>query len=555
VTIALERDALSLSIPTDRGAAPAAPSLLTAMRQRSDRAFALLLAAHWPVAFALATLRGTWLAALVVGGVASLAPVIAAWLRPGAALSRMLVAICFMLYSMLFIAQTGGMIEMHFHVFGAMAFLLIYRDWRLPVIAGACIAVHHAFFNWLQTRGYPDLVFADHHGWHIVAVHAAFVIFEGAGLVYMARLLVAEVEQSQALVSRAQQLGAGDLTGHVVAGTGAMGAAAQALNDATQALGITVRDLTRRATETGALSDSLSEAVARQRKAVAAVGSVVERVGESAARQGVETATMKLAFSEMVGAVKGVATNIGTVAEASGRAAEAATVSASLMERALTGITRMEAAVQHATQQSRDLHNLSHRVDGMLQSITDIAAQTNMLALNASIEATRAGRAGQSFAVVAEEIRRLAEDAARAVREASETAGRLRGGIEQVVAGMERGLTESRDGLMLAGSLEAALQDLKQTSAAGVADVRAVADLSREIAAETSRILDESSDGAASRTLRALAEVSAANARAAAEAGQAAAEIERAMMGIATSADDLERISGGLREATSRFQV
>jgi methyl-accepting chemotaxis protein len=226
-----------------------------------------------------------------------------------------------------------------------------------------------------------------------------------------------------------------------------------------------------------------------------------------------------------------------------------------LMEQALIGISRMEAAVRHAAEQSRELHGLSHRVDGFLQSITDIAAQTNMLALNASIEAARAGREGRGFAVVAREIGHLAEAVARAVREASETAGRLRGGIEQVMAGMERGLAESGDGLALAGSLDAALQDLKQTSAAGIADVRAVAHLSSRIAAETSRILDESSDGAASRTLRTLAEVSLANARAAAEAGEAAAEIERAMMGIATSADDLERISGGLREAAGRFQV
>jgi methyl-accepting chemotaxis protein len=555
LTIALEPRALGLSAKLDQAAVPGATSVLTAMRQRSDRALALLLAAHWPVAFALATLRGTWRAALVVGGIASLAPVVAAWLKPGASATRILVAICFMLYSMLFIAQTGGMIEMHFHVFGAMAFLLIYRDWRLPVIAGATIAVHHAFFNWLQSRGYPDLVFADHHGWHIVAVHAVFVIFEGAGLVYMARLLVAEVQQSQALVNRAQELGAGDLTGHVVVGTGAMGAAALALNEATEALGNTVRHLTSRAVETGALSASLSEAVAHQRTAVAAVGSVVVRVGESAARQESETATMKSAFTEMVGAVRAVATDIGTVAEASGRAAEAATSSAALMEQALTRINRMEQAVQQAAQQSRDLHGLSHRVDGVLQSITDIAAQTNMLALNASIEATRAGRGGQGFAVVAEEIRHLAGAVGRAVREASETAGRIRGGIEQVVAGMERGLNESRDGVVLAGSLEAALQNLKQASAAGVAEVRAVAGLSQQIAAETSRILDESSDGAASRTLRALAEVSAANARAAAEAGKAAAEIERAMTGIAASAEDLERISTGLGEAAGRFKV
>lgn len=555
MTLALEAGRLGLPQASERQVAPTAPSLLTAMRQRSDRALALLLAAHWPVALVLATLRDTWLAAIVIGGAASLAPVIAARLRPGATATRMIVAVCFMIYSMLFIAQTGGMIEMHFHVFGSMAFLLIYRDWRLPVVAGACIAVHHAVFNWLQMRGYPDLVFADHHGWHIVAVHAVFVVFEGAGLVYMARLLAGEVEQSQALVSHARRLGVGDLTGHVAVGTGAIGAAAAALNDATQELGRTIRDLTGRASETGAVSLTLGEAVARQRSAVGAVGSVVARVAESSGRQQTETAAMRSAFNEMVSAVQGVADDIGTMAEASARAAETSAASASLMERALSGVSRMEAAVQHAARQSRALHGLSNRVDAMLQSITDVAAQTNMLALNASIEAARAGSEGRGFSVVAEEIRLLAEAVAKAGREASETAGRIRNGIEQVVAGMERGLAESTDSLALAGSLESALKALKDGSAARVADVRAVARLSEDIAVQTRRILDESADGTASRTMRALSEVSAANARAASEAGEAAAEIERATTGIAASAADLDRIAAGLRQSAGRFVV
>ena len=63
---------------------------------------------------------------------------------------------------------------------------------------------------------------------------------------------------------------------------------------------------------------------------------------------------------------------------------------------------------------------------------------------------------------MAEEIRLLAESAAHAVREASETATRIRYGIEQVMTGMERGLAESDEGLELAGSLETALQDLKR---------------------------------------------------------------------------------------------
>lgn len=264
---------------------------------------------------------------------------------------------------------------------------------------------------------------------------------------------------------------------------------------------------------------------------------------------------MTAAFEGMVGSVHGVAANVSAVADASGRAAEAATTSAALMERSLTVISRMEATVQEAAQQSRDLHTLSDQVDRVLQTVTDIAGQTNMLALNASIEAARAGNQGLGFSIVAEEIRHLADGAAKAVREASATATRIRGGIEQVMRGMEKGLAESTDGLALAGSLEATLQEVKRTSASGVHDLRAVARLAAEIAAETQRILGESSDGVARRTVRALAEVSVANGEAAAEASLAAREIEGAVQAIAAGVKELDQISTGLHEATLRFAV
>jgi methyl-accepting chemotaxis protein len=460
-----------------------------------------------------------------------------------------------MTYSMLFIAQTGGMIEMHFHVFASMAFLLIYRDWRLPVIAGGVIAVHHAFFNYLQTRGYPDLVFADHHGWHIVGVHAVFVVFEGAVLVYMARLLVAEVRQSEALVERAGTLALGDLTTRVDVREGSAGAAAWALNDATDALATFVRDLTVRAADTGTVSETLGSAVARQRTAAGAVGTVVARFADGAARQQAETGVMVAAFDDMVRSVERVAVTVGEVAAASDLAAGAATTSASLMEGALAAIARMEQAVRDAAERSRGLYALTGQVDGMLQTLTDIAAQTNMLALNASIEAARAGQHGQGFAIVAEEIRLLAESAAGAVREASETATRIRTGIEQVMTGMDRGLTESGAGLELAGSLETSLQQLKRTSVSGMSSVHTVARLSREIAAETHRILGDSADGVARRTMTTLADVSRTNALAAAEAAAAADQIETAMAGILVAADELGRISEGLKSASRRFQV
>ena len=555
MTIALDPRAAGVGVPRPAHAASTPnSSLLTTMRERSDRALALLLALHWPIVLSLAPMRGTWPAALAVGGAASMAPLVLAWRWPGETVTRCAITICLMLYSMLLIAQTGGMIEMHFHVFASMAFLLIYRDWRLPVLAGATIAVHHAGFNYLQMRGYPDLVFADHHGWHIVVVHALFVVFEGAVLVYMARVLTMEVQQSEELVGHAQRLAAGDLTGRVEVREGAIGPAAAALNEATDSLGTIVRDLTAHAAETGVASAGIDAAVVRQRSANAALGSVVLRVEQGATRQATATAAMMSAFDEMMVGIQQVAARIAEVQAASGSAATAATGSAALMERALVAIGRMERAVHEATERARTLHADSGRIDRILEAITDIAGQTNMLALNASIEASRAGSQGRGFALVAEEVRLLAEAAARAGREASETAARLRGGIEEVATGMERGLAESSGGLEVAGSLQVALEQLKRTSSQGVAGVHAVAELSNAIASQTQQILG-ASDGVARRTLRELADVSTDNAQAAADAAQAAQESERAVTGIVGGSAELNRIADGLRSAARRFTL
>lgn len=100
----------------DPAAAPALP-LLERGRRRADRLFAALLLLHLPVALALAPLHRSWGAALVTGGGASALVALLALRAPGRLATRIAVGFALMAYSALFIHQTGGMIEMHFHVF------------------------------------------------------------------------------------------------------------------------------------------------------------------------------------------------------------------------------------------------------------------------------------------------------------------------------------------------------------------------------------------------------------------------------------------------------
>ena len=187
-------------------------TLLDRARIGVDRSLGLLLLLHLPVALVLATLHGTWFAALGVGAPVSLVVFWLSRVRPGTTLTRLAVSAAFMVYSAIFIHQSDGMVEAHFHVFVSLAFLLSYRDWRAPVVAAAVIAVHHVAFMVLQNSGVG--VHLLPHGQctlGIVAIHAAFVVMETAVLVWLANGLQREAMESDQLQQVAHELAAGNV--------------------------------------------------------------------------------------------------------------------------------------------------------------------------------------------------------------------------------------------------------------------------------------------------------------------------------------------------------
>ena len=134
----------------------------------------------------LAPIYHTWMQAIVVGFALAFSLQLLTLARPDARLTRIWSALVFMGFSALLIDQMQGMIEMHFSIFVLLAFLLFYSDWLPLIVAALAIAVHHLGFHFLQQAGYPVWVFPHLCNLGIVFVHAAFVVFETALLVYMA---------------------------------------------------------------------------------------------------------------------------------------------------------------------------------------------------------------------------------------------------------------------------------------------------------------------------------------------------------------------------------
>jgi methyl-accepting chemotaxis protein len=182
-------------------------------QQKADRFFFYLLLSHAPFA-ALIFPSGydTWWVGISGTIVLLVITILGHFFLQKTVLLRHLYAITLLSYSILFIQVQMGRIEMHFHVFGALAFLLLYRDWK-PIITGAgLIAIQHAVFNLCQQYDIaileiPLKVFNYGTGWDIVTLHAFFVVFESSILVYFSYVFRAGFLRNQIQIRRLDALG------------------------------------------------------------------------------------------------------------------------------------------------------------------------------------------------------------------------------------------------------------------------------------------------------------------------------------------------------------
>jgi methyl-accepting chemotaxis protein len=209
---------------------------LLRLRQAGDPLLLGVVALLTLLALGLAPWHGTWGAVLGIALPTLGLCGFLTWRMPGERLTRMAIAAAFMVLTALHIHQAHGMLELHFGVFVLLAFLLVYRDWVPVVAAAGVIAVHHLAFDFLQRRGGSIFVFADNTGLEIVFVHAAYVVFETALLVFIAERLrresIAVGAEPTLLAEAAREIAAGHLDAPVPAATAeSLGGAMRAMRD------------------------------------------------------------------------------------------------------------------------------------------------------------------------------------------------------------------------------------------------------------------------------------------------------------------------------------
>jgi len=241
-------------------------------------------------------------------------------------------------------------------------------------------------------------------------------------------------------------------------------------------------DLTVQATVTeditGTIADSFNFAIEELRKLVATVNDTALMV-DAATKQTENTAAhlAKAAENqarEINAATESIVSMAASIEEVSGNAERSSDVARHSVEvahkggeavrRTIDGMNAIRETIQETSKRIKRLGESSQEIGNIVELINDIAEQTNILALNASIQASMAGEAGRGFAVVADEVQRLAERSTNATKQIEVLVRTIQADTNEAVVSMERSTTDVVGGALLAENAGAALDEIEQVS-------------------------------------------------------------------------------------------
>ncbi|WP_136512937.1 methyl-accepting chemotaxis protein [Geomonas edaphica] len=241
----------------------------------------------------------------------------------------------------------------------------------------------------------------------------------------------------------------------------------------------------------GKLNDTLSKVVENSHEVAAAANqlhSTSEQIATGAEEVAAQTGTVATASEEMAATSSEIAQSCHRAAtggeEATGRARDGRMV----VEQTVQVMNRIATQVKASASTVEGLGERSDQIGAIIGTIEDIADQTNLLALNAAIEAARAGEQGRGFAVVADEVRALAERTTRATREIGEMIKSIQSETKAAVSAMEEGVREVESGTREASKSGQSLEEILRQISEVTEQVNQIATAAEEQTATTGEI-------------------------------------------------------------------
>lgn len=286
----------------------------------------------------------------------------------------------------------------------------------------------------------------------------------------------------------------------------------------------------------GAQLSELAEHVA---SATELLSASADDQAEGAVKQRQQTTSVATAMEQMTATVIEVAQNATATSEAADRAHDSATEGVSMVGKAVEAINEVANSAEQLGREIGELDSQAEQIGAIISVINDIADQTNLLALNAAIEAARAGEAGRGFAVVADEVRKLAEKTVAATKEVEGAVGTIQQRSRSATASMGRTEKQVHSSTELSNKAGEALQEIMESIKDMVGRVSQIATAAEEQSASAEQI---------NVSVEEIATI-------ASDADEAAGQAASATRDLAGLAQELLNVSKGFRDGEGEMNL
>ena len=317
-----------------------------------------------------------------------------------------------------------------------------------------------------------------------------------------------------------------------------------------------------------------NDGVAKTMASIDQLGQVIEGVARGARDQASTINQTSLIMSNLTGMIQKVANNAQLAKTDSLDAAKSTRDGVNAVEKTIEDIQSIKTAVDYSAQKVKEMGERSEKIGQIVETIQDIASQTNLLALNAAIEAARAGEQGKGFAVVADEVRKLAERSSIATKEIATLVSTIRKSVSEAMSAMNKGSQEVENGVQQAASSGEVLSRISNTFEQLVKQSGQTAGAAQEMLKISSELVSsidslsavvEENTAATEEMTASASEVSQAMSQIAAISGQTSASVEEVSAAteqinnqaeqVSHSIQSLESMAEQLQEVSSQFKV
>jgi methyl-accepting chemotaxis protein len=321
-----------------------------------------------------------------------------------------------------------------------------------------------------------------------------------------------------------------------------MASAANQAGEATQQVASTSQEMARGA---GDQASTAQEAAHTMQQ----LTEIIDGVAKGSQEQVEGISKANAAVNEMSTSMEKMAENAGAAAEGSRIAADAARNGAEKTRQTVEGMEKITVTVDDASGKVTALGSQSEEIGKIVAVIDDIAAQTNLLALNAAIEAARAGEHGRGFAVVSDEVRKLAERTASATKEIADLIKNIQKGVAEAVKAMQEGANEVKDGYRMASEAGDALEDILKATT----DVSDQIEQISAVGEQLNAVVSTSQE--VSKSVESVAGIAEENSAATEEVSASAEEMGAQVQQIVASSSSLKEMAAELQEAVTVFKL